>query len=274
MGKSESKKQQKKKANIKTSKGKTKDSYPRSVSIASLFIMVEHIVNHIDLHNETMSKTGQQKGYTEEDMYEEMKYIHGCIDETEKQTEWLCGAHGPWFTEIAREILITLNVLKHLFENTLMYFDYIENRDDLDLFYAHFKTVYRRANEHRCSLEILNSKLELTGPEKKVSGGTKKFKEVPWDKNDPDFILLSNAVVKLADNKIALSTMSKKVSKGEVATHMRHGQRRRVKMSEFHQWVESVYPWTTIPSERLDKSISHYIATIKDAHKRKKPSKQ
>lgn len=83
-------------------------------------------------------------------------------------------------------------------------------------------------------------------------------KRVPWDKNNPNFILLSEAVVKFADGKIPLPTLSKRVSPDGPILHMRLGQRCRVHIGEFREYIKREYPTLDVGAEIAEE----YVADI------------
>jgi len=88
----------------------------------------------------------------------------------------------------------------------------------------------------------------------------KKTKEIPWDENNPDFMPGSEAIARLADNKIALSTLSSKLKPDGDIRYMRKGQRNRVHIGDFVLYLKNEHPALTIKPETLDERAEEIIA--------------
>ena len=86
----------------------------------------------------------------------------------------------------------------------------------------------------------------------------KTSKEQPWRDDTVDYMPLSEAIVRLADNKIPLPTLSKKIKPDGPMRYMRKGQRCRVHIADFRQYVKKHY----VTSDSAGEIADEYIADI------------
>jgi len=84
--------------------------------------------------------------------------------------------------------------------------------------------------------------------------------QIPWDDEDKDYILASEAIVKFTDGKMPQPTLSKKLkqTRGIPVHHMRKGQRCKVHMGDFREYVQKLYP----PDDAAAEIAGEYLANI------------
>lgn len=109
---------------------------------------------------------------------------------------------------------------------------------------------------------VLNDDLECVKAKLLAIEARGGKKEQPWDENNPDYMSASDAVAKLADGKISLSEISKRITPDGNVHYMRRGHRRRVHIGDFISFIKKEYPHLAIKPEVLDKYTDEYLADI------------
>ena len=93
-------------------------------------------------------------------------------------------------------------------------------------------------------------------------GSKNGIKEQPWDENNPEYMFESEALIKLADGKIPLSTLSRNLKPNGTMRYMRKGRRCKVHIGDFCQFIKNKYPQLRIDSKQIDELIDDHIAGI------------
>jgi len=101
-----------------------------------------------------------------------------------------------------------------------------------------------------------------------------KSKEVPWSDNDANYMPLEKAIITFAGSKIPLSTLSKKIKPDGTILYMRKGQRCKVHIGEFIEYVKTNYPTDEIIAKTIDLYIADKEAReLKEREKKEKKHK-
>jgi hypothetical protein len=93
--------------------------------------------------------------------------------------------------------------------------------------------------------------------------------EVEWNKNDPNYILASEAIVTFTENKLSLSKLSRILTPDGLIRYMRKGRRCKVHIADFRTWTQKEYPPDSVREEIADELLADRAARQKklDAHK-------
>lgn len=114
--------------------------------------------------------------------------------------------------------------------------------------------------------------VETTTNRNETEGDSQISREVAWDDKNPDYMSLSEAIVKFTDNKLSLPTVSKRLKPNGPVRYMRKGRRCRVHVSDFRKDVKDLYPQLAFSSETADEILADYEAKKAAAKRRKELS--
>ena len=124
----------------------------------------------------------------------------------------------------------------------------------------------------KTNLEKGNLSIETLGGEKAKDAGQEqklgRSMEVPWYKNNLNYMSCSEAIVKFTGSKMPASTLSNFLKQDGHIHYMRKGQRCRVHIGEFIKYAKEKYPPDDIAAEITDE----YMADI-EARKQRERNK-
>jgi hypothetical protein len=120
-------------------------------------------------------------------------------------------------------------------------------------------------------IDLLQDVLQLADSGGENDGQTK---EQLWRDDDPDYMSLSEAVSKLGDSKIPLSTLSKQLTPSGPMRYMRKGQRCKVHIGDFRRHIKSKYPGADVESEVAEGYLADVEARKKTEQRRKQTNNQ
>lgn len=115
----------------------------------------------------------------------------------------------------------------------------------------------------------INDQEQKNEPQEKGGQGDKDSKEQTWNENDHNYIPLSEAIEKFAENKIPMPTISKQIKYDGPIRYMRKGRRCRVHMGDFREFTKQKYPTIGIEGEAAAEFIADVEAKKKEAQHRK-----
>jgi len=125
------------------------------------------------------------------------------------------------------------------------------------------------------ALPYLGQPVEQKPTEASGAKAEKTTKKQPWRDDDPDYILLSNAIVSFTDSKIPLSTMSSRLKPdSSPVRYMRRGQRCKVHIGDFIKYIKTKYPSMGNESEIADEFLADAEARKKQIDKTKRIHRQ
>jgi hypothetical protein len=116
---------------------------------------------------------------------------------------------------------------------------------------------------------LINQKPAETKKEKQTNGGKKQS----WEDDAVDYMLLSEAIVKFAGNKPAVSTLSKKITPNGSIRYMRRGRRCKVHIGDFREYAQNHYPSDVLAAEIADEYMADIEARKAKERKRRQESK-
>ena len=119
------------------------------------------------------------------------------------------------------------------------------------------------AKELRNTAQIARDELAA---ENSTETGEKK--KQPWLNDAPDYMLLSEAIVKFAGSKPAVSTLSKKITPDGPIRYMRRGRRCKVHIGDFRKYAQKHYPQYALESEIVDEYLADVEARKAEEKKR------
>jgi hypothetical protein len=131
--------------------------------------------------------------------------------------------------------------------------------------------VYLRCNiDQMLNIYLCHVMRDL--PHNDVLPSEEPSKLQPWNKDDLDYMSCSDAIVKLADNKMTLSTLSKMLTPNGQIHHMRRGRRCRVNIRDFRAYLKVCYG-CGLSEELADELLADIETRKKEEHRRKSRKK-
>ncbi len=274
------------------SKGKLKNQQPDSNNKDGLVIKVtsegpysvclRSITDFLANHEEDTVDSLERSALTDNMLLINLSYLRRSIEIAQQNGRRLANQARGQGVKILQRTQVILRAMYNQVERadraiqSSPYCVKEDNRHKRSWLVRHVVRAYKGANAHRRELELLSSEIDERAYKNWLAEvgveGIKGGKEQPWVEDAPDYMLLSEAIVKFAGGKPALPTLSKKVGKIPVR-YMRRGRRCKVHIGDFREYAQKHYLSDGLAAEITDEYMAD-IEARKAEERKHRPKKQ
>lgn len=162
----------------------TKPLDPEFTFLIRFASKLSYIAEYIrDRENMTLKMLRERK-YTKEELTDDLKDFLDTIQKVKEEAREIKSSFSIRFVKLAKEALVNLGTISSAMDRATFEFSLLNAKKDRDLLYKHWLRAYRLANERRCKLQELSSRIAVEANEYFETKGEDSQKWTKQDRED------------------------------------------------------------------------------------------